>query len=459
MTVQEPLALNASTNNTEAIALPDLGSEQTLLLENFGKLAGLMLQARRASLYVYDNDTGQFYPFYHYQSAGSSTRRVSRDRNRETRPLDMARNQPPTTPSLAEANPAPVSNDFFEQFLANSAYNEGSSLSYPITLENRPFGFFRAEEREDNLAYTEREQLMLELLMQQLVKALKPLLPTSDNISATKSNLPDEAYLQAHLPSELERARRHKFNLSLMGVTLNISLTELLPNNPDSESAKIYLQEIVQHIARAFRRNLRSFDLVCQNENDEFSIVLPHTSEIESYYVARKLINQVSEDISLSPVMRRAIALVIGISTYPILANNAPVLVKQSRQAMNQARRNKNNGHAVYVYGSSRHFDLRKLEEIKDEAVARAMLRGFNSVSVALEAILPNAIPWEISRQYLCLAVQERQAVLTVAMADPNDSALITMLARTTGRSIVPLVAPRAEIEATLAILEKHKSH
>jgi diguanylate cyclase (GGDEF)-like protein len=441
----EPSTPDSNPERTSAFE-DVLNNEQQTLLEGFVKLAGMMLQARRTNLLLYNAKTKKLYSFHSYQ-APSILRRSIHDRNRETRPLSKSRVRLgnsflPTLEAGLLANP-------FDQLQANYAYNEGTSLNYPIVLEGQPFAFFKADEREDGQPYSEREQLMLELLVAQLLVSLKVTSATSENKVSTVNEFytfPNEEFLQAQLPGEIERAHRHNFNLSLMNLNLNLSFANLTPNNAETEIERAYLSDV----ARILRRNLRSFDLMCQNSDYEFSIVLPHTNEIESYYVAKKLINQFENDLNLSPTLVRATSLAFGISTYPILANNASVLIKQSCQALNQAR--KTQGHSIYIWGSSRHFDLDKLNKVQDEDVARALLRGFEYISLTANTttILPYAIPWEISRQYHCLAIQSRSTVLTVAMVDPNDSALIALLARATGHSIVPLVAHFSEIEAAL---------
>jgi len=450
-----------SKREDESEVTSTLTNQQENLLESFVKLAGMMLQARQVNLHLYDPESRQLKAFRNYHSATNGPLRQSGpDRSRETRPLSIPRRRGDLVAQSFQLSVDAPNGDLFDQLLANCVHNQGNSLAYPIVIEDQPFAFFKAEEREDGQLYSEKEQTMLELLANQLLFGLRTAQPAATtSINSLQLILPDENYLQAHLPGELERARRHSFNLSLMSLSPNISLTSLLPSHLEAEIGQSYLQEIVQHLARTLRRNLRSFDLICQNENNEFSIILPHTNEIEGYYVAKKLINQLDEDMSLSPNTRKAISLSVGIATYPIMANNAPVLTKQSRQALAQARKAKNSRHAIYIWGASRHFDLSKLEAVKDEAVARAMLRGFNYIGLAAETttILPHAIPWEISRQYLCLAVQERQAVLTVAMADPSDSGLIALLARVTGRSIVPMVAERAEIQAALDYIARKR--
>ncbi len=460
--MSEPPVPGSSLNESgdfEEVSEPS--SEQVKLLEGFIKLAGMMLQASRADLLLCNSATKEFVPFRSYQSS-VRPRRGRRDHSRETRPLSSPgsrRNELPFVLGQTETEKPEPASDQFDRFLANYASNEGHLLSYPITIDDQPFAFFKAEEREDGQPFGDREQTMLELLVAQLLVGLRAEAFLNNNSANNSLVLPGEEFLQAQLPGELERARRHNFNLSLMSLALNVSFADLLPSSSDLEAGRTYLQEIFRHIARALRRNLRSFDLVCQNEANEFSIVLPHTNELEAYAVARKLISQLEDDISLAPSARKALALMIGISTYPILANGAPVLIKQSRQALSQARKPKLHGHSIFIWGSSRSFDLNRLNEIRDEAVARAMLRGFNyiSLSAPTTTILPNAVPWEISRQYLCLAVQERQAVLTVAMADPSDSAVITLLARTTGRSIVPMVSTRTEILAALDYITRQR--
>lgn len=445
--MQDRLTIPPAFSEAEEIFI--LSEERITLLENFVKLSGMMLQARQAELWLSDSKTCQLLNFRSYQAPRTG-------RERGTQPLSPARlrgidfynspdNSEPALNSTTE-----ISFKLFEELPANQVHNTGKSLSYALVVGQQPFAFFRAYAREDGRSYGEREQTMLELAVQQLLAAMQLAPSNGDNSS---SQLPGEEYLQLQLPSEVERARRHSFNLSLMALALNIAPDDFLPVVNDPEAEKVYVQEVLRHAARAFRRNLRSFDLVCQhNSGTEFSIILPHTSEIESYYVARKLIRQLENDVSLSPATRKAISLSIGISTYPVLANSAPLLVKQSWQALAQARKLKHRNYSIYIWGSSRSFDLSKLEEFKsDEMVARSMLRGFQFVGLGPETpLLVHAIPWEISRKYRCVAVGERQSVLTVAMADPDNSALIALLARTTGRSIVPMVARQSELNAVL---------
>jgi diguanylate cyclase (GGDEF)-like protein len=334
--MQELFAPDSASTPEETFVL---NNEQLKLLEGFLKLAGMMLRTGRASLLLYDARLRQLYPFRTYQ-VNSAPRRTIRDRSRETRPLSrLRRSEFSPQPELMPVTALP--SDPFDQLLPNYVYNAGSSLSYPIALDGQPYAFFKAEEREDGLPYTEREQTMLELLVSQLLLALQATSPENNSAGSNNPTLPGEDYLQAHLPGEIERARRHNFNLSLMSLGVNLTLADLLPNVPDPETRQAYLQDVISHVAREVRRNLRSFDVLCQIDGQEFAVVLPHTNEIEGYYVARKLINQLDNDISLSPTTRKAVSLAIGISTYPVLANNAPVLVKQSRQALAQARKTK----------------------------------------------------------------------------------------------------------------------
>src|SRR5689334_21043285 len=112
LSMQEPLPVSGASSETEeAFALR---GEQVKVLDNFAKLAGLMLQARRAELFLYNPKIAQLLSFRSYQAI-NSTRRAGRDRSRETRPLSptrLKRGELVYNPLPSEVIPAATRNGF-----------------------------------------------------------------------------------------------------------------------------------------------------------------------------------------------------------------------------------------------------------------------------------------------------------------------------------------------------------
>lgn len=151
------------------------------------------------------------------------------------------------------------------------------------------------------------------------------------------TNLPNRAYFQIELDLELKRAKRSKENFSLMFIDLDgfKYVNDTYGHNVGDE--------LLIKVSRVLETVVREVDIVSRIGGDEFVILVTgvRTSK-DSTAVARKIIEKLNEDFIIHK-NKINIGASIGIANYPIHGTDAHTLIKNSDNAMYDAKKSGKN--------------------------------------------------------------------------------------------------------------------
>lgn len=157
-------------------------------------------------------------------------------------------------------------------------------------------------------------------------KQLKPLRRT-DNLTqaATREHLDDD------LTKEIQRSEREGSELAVMALGLD-------PNCLSKLTAKQKASVLIE-LGRLLHNNLRVFDSYYLWEQDEFLIVLPHTSSAQANKIANELRVKVRKEIS---VKEEQVTISVGIVGLNV-GDDSKVLPRKATEALQYAQRKGSN--------------------------------------------------------------------------------------------------------------------
>lgn len=103
--------------------------------------------------------------------------------------------------------------------------------------------------------------------------------------------------------------------------------------------------EVLVFLADCLRSEKRDIDYGCRYGGEEFTLLLPNMDLVQAYELAEKIRTRVANNPS--PI-GKPVTLSLGISTYPLAAQNADELFRQADEALYQAKQNGRNRTVVY---------------------------------------------------------------------------------------------------------------
>lgn len=198
-----------------------------------------------------------------------------------------------------------------------------------LTANARVVEALRSNEQELEQRVTERT-LRLEEANQELRNKERELehLVRHDPLTGLANRL----YLNEHMTRAILRARCTGFSVVLLVIDLDgFKQVNDTFGHPAGD-------ELLVHVAKRIRNNLRESDLVARVGGDEFIIMLEHTRFPDGMTkLAQKLLTIINEPILLQAGTTQ-VSGSIGIASYPEHADSASLLLKHADAAMYQAK-------------------------------------------------------------------------------------------------------------------------
>jgi diguanylate cyclase (GGDEF)-like protein len=134
--------------------------------------------------------------------------------------------------------------------------------------------------------------------------------PRSAPLSPEGSTCLSAAGLRDRLEEEIDRAERHKTELSCLLVVID-NLEEVSPEHSDE-----LLEQTLAYIAAALRRELRRFDRIGSPSERELLIVLPGTDDPRSEMVARRVLDRTRTIKVEAQGTRRPLRVSVGLTPW-----------------------------------------------------------------------------------------------------------------------------------------------
>ncbi len=173
---------------------------------------------------------------------------------------------------------------------AERLYKTNSFISYPITIGGRKVGVLNVTDKMGGGAYDEYDLGLLEMIAPQMALAIDraewhqkatqfQLLSITDPLTG----LLNRRYMEERLSEELDRSKRHHFMMSFL--MLDIDDFKLYNDQHGHQAGDLALELTAQCLKTA----LRSADVASRYGGEEFSILLPQTSNSEARVIAERI--------------------------------------------------------------------------------------------------------------------------------------------------------------------------
>ena len=155
-----------------------------------------------------------------------------------------------------------------------------------------------------------------------------------ESLTDVLTGLPNRRYIDQRLAEESQRSNRYGHPYTLLMLDLDgFKVINDCFGHPIGDS-------VLQQIAEALRRVLRSTDVLTRYGGDEFAVILPETGLDEAHVVAKKLKAALaSTKLHLPHDTQRYVSASMGIATYPLDANNSGDLIRAADKRLYNAKR------------------------------------------------------------------------------------------------------------------------
>jgi diguanylate cyclase (GGDEF)-like protein len=229
---------------------------------------------------------------------------------------------------------------------AERSYKTKSFICYPLVIGGRKVGVLNVTDKAGGGSYDEVDLGLLELIAPQMALALDrvewhrkatqfQLLSITDPLTG----LVNRRYLEERLAEELERSKRHRFQMSFMMV--DIDDFKAYNDTHGHQAGDLALEMTAQCLKTA----LRSADVAARYGGEEFSILLPQTGTSEARIIAERIRRRIERTQfphgKAQPT--GAVTVSVGISSFgPELDSPAEIIYEADRALYLAKSRGKN---------------------------------------------------------------------------------------------------------------------
>jgi len=211
-------------------------------------------------------------------------------------------------------------------------------LGVPLKVENKIIGSMVLQSYTDPNLYSKKDIKLMEFVSQQIATAIErkqaeeklKFLSLYDYLT----KLPNRVLFYDRMKQEIAYARRERKKFSLMFLDLD-NFKEV-----NDKFGHDIGDQVLQGVAKRFRKLLRKTDTICRLGGDEFIILLPRLAQPRenTVDVARKIFSSLSEPF---PIKGNQINITtsIGIALYPDDGEKGEILIKSADKAMYLAKK------------------------------------------------------------------------------------------------------------------------
>jgi diguanylate cyclase (GGDEF)-like protein len=154
-----------------------------------------------------------------------------------------------------------------------------------------------------------------------------------ESLTDVLTSLPNRRYIDQRLAEESQRSNRYGHPFALLMLDLDgFKVINDCFGHPIGDS-------VLQQVAEALQRVLRSTDVLTRYGGDEFAVILPETGLEEAIIVAEKLKTALaSTKLHLPHDTQRHISACMGVALYPLDTNNSDDLIRVADKRMYDAK-------------------------------------------------------------------------------------------------------------------------
>lgn len=153
------------------------------------------------------------------------------------------------------------------------------------------------------------------------------------------TKLYNSRFMHSRLDHEVERARRFKYDLSMIFIDLDY-FKDVNDNYGHLRGSKLLTE-----IAQLFVRMLRTIDIACRYGGDEFLIIMPSTTKDNARLVAEKLRKALEDAVFLRDEgLNIKLTASFGVASFPLDSTDKDDLIHKADNAMYKVKNSTRNG-------------------------------------------------------------------------------------------------------------------
>lgn len=159
-------------------------------------------------------------------------------------------------------------------------------------------------------------------------------LATTDSMTG----LYNHRFFQDHMRHSIEQSNRfkHKFSLLLIDIDFFKKFNDTYGHQAGDE--------VLRHVAKKLRKNVRTVDIVARYGGEEMAIILDRANEEEALIVANKIVKAIADEAyPIAEGVFKHVTISCGVSTYPTHGETPSQLIEFSDQGLYRAKENGRN--------------------------------------------------------------------------------------------------------------------
>jgi diguanylate cyclase (GGDEF)-like protein len=310
-----------------------------------------LLKAKRASLMVYDEATGEIEV---KAVLGSASGAASMARVRLGEGISGGVLKTGKALVVADVEKSDVAAPSLER-----KYKSKSFISYPITIRGRKIGVLNVTDKEIGTIFDDVDLSLLEIIGPQIAVALEraewqvratqfKLMSITDALTG----LLNRRYLEERLTEELNRSTRYNYSMSCLMIDIDDFKAY---NDRNGHQAGDVALKMTAHCLKSA---LRSADVACRYGGEEFCVLLPQTTASEAGVIAERMRQRVAgTDYPFGKMQPMGeVSVSIGISTFGKNIDTAEKIIAAADRALYSAKRSGKNRIEHYSDGETDTF-------------------------------------------------------------------------------------------------------
>jgi len=157
---------------------------------------------------------------------------------------------------------------------------------------------------------------------------------TEESLTDVLTGLPNRRYFDRRLTEECERAKRYRHSFALLMIDLDGFKTV------NDTFGHAIGDSVIQQVAAALKRIIRSSDMVARFGGDEFAVIVPEADQEAAIHLAEKIkMVLAATKLHLPNDTQKFVSACMGIAIYPAERDTAQALFELADQRMFRAKR------------------------------------------------------------------------------------------------------------------------
>ncbi len=218
-----------------------------------------------------------------------------------------------------------------------------SIICVPLIVRGKCLGVIELINKVEDENFDEEDLLILTTLADYTAIAIENAIFFNKvqelTITDDLTRLYNSRFLHTRLDYEFDRARRFKYNLSMIFFDLDYF------KNVNDRYGHLLGSKLLKEVAQLILRNIRTIDMACRYGGDEFVILLPETSKKNAFVVAEKLRLSMNETEFLREEgINLHLTASFGVASFPRDAKSKEDLIQMADHAMYEIKNSSRNG-------------------------------------------------------------------------------------------------------------------